>query len=235
MHISEEDENVGITGEITIASPPPRPIAGAGSSVGANTISDEVVNFFKEFDKRTPNPHPEWHFWEFNGPLVSFGDFWVPNDCIPYLQQLTTEHGNFVTNFKLSAGLGGPMLPLLGSVLDAMSRSNLGTMTKTQILAWKGVIQDLMEVRFDLGFMIRYLRQTTQCLFGKKISDEVQALQHQIALLQGSLAMLTTYQEEMTSVGGWLSDLNTTDHSLTAFSIDLRIYCFHFLVMTMFQ
>ena len=110
MHISEEDENVGITGEITIANPPPRPIAEAGSSVGASTISDEVVNFFKEFDKRTPNPHPERHFWEFNGLLVSFGNFWVLSDCVPYLQRLTVEHGNFVTNFKLNAGLGGPML-----------------------------------------------------------------------------------------------------------------------------
>jgi hypothetical protein len=85
IHMLEEDANVGIIGEITVASPPPRPIAGTGSSVGAGTISDEVVDFFKEFDKRTPNPHPEWHFWKFNGPLVSFGDFWVPSDSVPYL------------------------------------------------------------------------------------------------------------------------------------------------------
>jgi hypothetical protein len=90
----------------------------------------KLLTFLKEFDKRTPNPHPERHFWEFNRPLVPFGDFWVPNDCVPYLQWLTTKHGNFITNFKLSAGLGGPMLSLLGSVLAAMSRSNLGTHDK---------------------------------------------------------------------------------------------------------
>ena len=100
----------------------------------------KLFDFFKEFDKRTPNPHPERQFWEFNGPLVPFGDFWVPNDCVPYLRQLTTEHGNFITNFKLSAGLGGPMLSLLGSVLASMSRSNLRTVTKAQILVWKCVI-----------------------------------------------------------------------------------------------
>ena len=59
-----------------------------------------------------------------------------------------------------------------------------------------------MEVRFDLGILIGYLRQTAQCLFGKKISDEVQALQRQIGLLQGFLAVLTAYQGEMTSAGG---------------------------------
>uniref|UniRef100_A0A2N9HNA6 Uncharacterized protein n=1 Tax=Fagus sylvatica TaxID=28930 RepID=A0A2N9HNA6_FAGSY len=41
-----------------------------------------------------------------------------------------------------------------------------------------------------------------QCLFGKEIADEVQALQRQIALLQGSLAVLTAYQGEMTSTEG---------------------------------
>jgi hypothetical protein len=130
IHMLEEDANVRIIGEIIVASLPPRPIAGTGSSVGAGTISDEVVDFFREFDKRTSNPHPEWYFWKFNGPLVSFGDFWVPSDSVPYLRQLTTKYGNFITKFKLGAGLGGPMLSLLSSVLAAMSKSELGSVTK---------------------------------------------------------------------------------------------------------
>ena len=130
MHIPEEDENVGITGEVTIASLPLRPTVGVGSSVGVGSVSEEVVDLFKEFDKRTPNPHPEWQFWKFNGPLVSCGDFWVLSDSMPYLQQLTTKYGNFITKFKLGAGLGGPMLSLLSSVLAAMSKSDLGSVTK---------------------------------------------------------------------------------------------------------
>ncbi len=186
---------MGITGEVTIASLPLRPTAGVGSSVGVGSVSEEVVDFFKEFDKRTPNPHPEWHFWKFNGPLVSYGDFWVLSDSMPYLQQLTTKYGNFITKFKLGAGLGGPMLSLLSSVLAAMSKFDLGSVTKVQILAWRSVVQDLMEVGFDIGFMIGHLWQIPQHLFGRKISDEMQVLQHQIAFLQDSLAVLTTYHE----------------------------------------
>ena len=62
IHMSEDDVNVGITGEITVASLPLRSIAGIGSSVGASAISDEIVDCFREFDKRRLNPHPEWHF-----------------------------------------------------------------------------------------------------------------------------------------------------------------------------
>ena len=51
------------------------------------------------------------------------------------------------------------MLSLLGSVMATMSESNLGNVTKAQILAWKSVIQDLMEVGFNLGFVIGRLQQ----------------------------------------------------------------------------
>uniref|UniRef100_A0A2N9F5W0 Aminotransferase-like plant mobile domain-containing protein n=1 Tax=Fagus sylvatica TaxID=28930 RepID=A0A2N9F5W0_FAGSY len=201
VRMSEDASEVGITGEITTVSPPPRPTAEAGSSVGASSLSSEVADFLKEFDRKTPNPHPEQFFWCFNGPLVPFGSFWFPNDCLPYLLRLSARRSDFTTNFKLSAGLGGPMLSLLGSVLATMSESSLEDVTKTQILAWRSVIQDLMGVRFDLGFMIERLQQTAQCFFGKRISDEVKELQHQIALLQDSLAMLTAYQDEMVSTG----------------------------------
>ena len=62
IHMLEDNANVGITGEITVASLPPRPMAMTSSSVGASTISAEAVDFYREFDKRMPNPHPEWHF-----------------------------------------------------------------------------------------------------------------------------------------------------------------------------
>ena len=146
IHMSEDAGEVRITSEITVASPPPRPIAEASSSVEANSLSSEVADFLEEFDRKTPNPHLEQYFWCFNGPLVPFGNFWVPRDCLPYLLRLFAGHSNFIANFRLSAGLGGPMLSLLGGVMVAMSESNLGNVTKAQILAWKSVIQDLMEV-----------------------------------------------------------------------------------------
>uniref|UniRef100_A0A2N9FRX5 Uncharacterized protein n=1 Tax=Fagus sylvatica TaxID=28930 RepID=A0A2N9FRX5_FAGSY len=48
---------------------------------------------------------------------------------------LTTRHGNFVAKFKLNVGFGGPMLSLLGSVLAAMDKPDLGSVTKVQIFS----------------------------------------------------------------------------------------------------
>jgi hypothetical protein len=202
VHVSEEIDEVGITGEVTVVSPPRGPTVEAGSNVSVGGLSSEVAAFFREFDARAPNPHPEQFFWSFNGPLVPFGDFWVPNDCLPYLSRLSAGHSNFTKGFKLSIGLGGPMMSLLGSVLAAMDESSLEDVTKAQILAWRSVIQDLMDVGFDLGFMMERLRQMAQRSFGKRLADEIKALQQQIALLQDSLAELTAYQAAMTSTGG---------------------------------
>jgi hypothetical protein len=202
VHVSEEIDEVGITGEVTVVSPPRRPTVEVGSSIDVSSLSSEVAAFLREFDARAPNPHPEQFFWSFNGPLVPFGDFWVPNDCSPYLSRLSAGHSDFTKGFKLSIGLGGPMMSLLGSVLAAMDESSLEDVTKTQILAWRSVIQDLMDVGFDLGFMMERLRQMAQCVFGKRLADEIKALQHQIALLQDSLARLVAYQDAMTSTGG---------------------------------
>uniref|UniRef100_A0A2N9I0L5 Aminotransferase-like plant mobile domain-containing protein n=1 Tax=Fagus sylvatica TaxID=28930 RepID=A0A2N9I0L5_FAGSY len=202
VHVSEEIDVVGIIGELTAVSPPRRPTIEASSSVSVGGLSSEVAAFLREFDATAPNPHPEQFFWSFNGPLVPFGDFWVPNDCLPYLSRLSTRHSDFTKGFKLSIGLGGPMMSLLGSVLAAMDESSLEDLTKTQILAWRSVIQDLMDVGFDLGFMMERLRQMAQRSFGRRLADEIKALQHQISLLQDSLAELTAYQDAMMSTGG---------------------------------
>jgi hypothetical protein len=75
MHVSEEIDEVGITGEVTAISPPRGPTVEAGPSVSVGSLSSEVADFLKEFDAKAPNPHPEQYFWSFNGPLVTFGDF----------------------------------------------------------------------------------------------------------------------------------------------------------------
>ena len=67
IHMSDEGADVGITGEITVASQLSRPIARTGSSVEVGAISGEVADFFREFDKSIPNPHPEWHFLKLMG------------------------------------------------------------------------------------------------------------------------------------------------------------------------
>uniref|UniRef100_A0A2N9EJY0 Uncharacterized protein n=1 Tax=Fagus sylvatica TaxID=28930 RepID=A0A2N9EJY0_FAGSY len=50
MHVSEEIDEVGITGEVTAISPPRGPTVEAGPSVSVGGLSSEVADFLKEFD-----------------------------------------------------------------------------------------------------------------------------------------------------------------------------------------
>jgi hypothetical protein len=61
-HMLEENVVAENVDEIAIVSYLSRPTPKVGSSVATATISSEVVDFFREFEKRTPNPHPEWYF-----------------------------------------------------------------------------------------------------------------------------------------------------------------------------
>ena len=48
-------------------------------------VPGEVVAFLERFEERAPNPYSNWHFWRFEGPLVTYGDFWVHQDAVPFL------------------------------------------------------------------------------------------------------------------------------------------------------
>uniref|UniRef100_A0A2N9EGL6 Aminotransferase-like plant mobile domain-containing protein n=1 Tax=Fagus sylvatica TaxID=28930 RepID=A0A2N9EGL6_FAGSY len=189
------------------ATPRLSAIPAGGFVISANRItgSESVVDLGVILGTNSNVGSAVDHGAQAEGTSVSAADMLIGSEYLDNIGSMghspTTKHGDFITKFKLGAGLGGPMLSLLSSVLADMSKSDLGSVTKVQILAWSSVVQDLMEVGFDISFMLGHLLQIAQHLFGRKISDEIQALQHQIAFLQDSLAVLTTYHEEMVSTG----------------------------------
>jgi hypothetical protein len=158
-----------------------------------------VAAFFARFEERAPNPYPDWHFWKFEGPLVAYGNFWVYQDAVPFLQGLSAKFGDFTTHFKFGAGFGGPMLSLLGSVLADMRRTSFKTLSEPKILSWRSVVQDLIAVGFDLDFMLEHLRKVARKFFGEAIASEMKIVQEQISSLQSTLAVLVSYQGELMS------------------------------------
>uniref|UniRef100_A0A2N9EG59 Aminotransferase-like plant mobile domain-containing protein n=1 Tax=Fagus sylvatica TaxID=28930 RepID=A0A2N9EG59_FAGSY len=168
------------------------------SAVGM-IIPGEVAAFFERFEERALNPYPDWHFWRFEGPLIAYGDFWVYQDAVPLLQQLSAKFGDFTAHFKFGAGFGGPMLSLLGSVLADMKRTSFKTLTESQILSWRSVVQDLIAVGFDLDFLLEHLRKMARKFFSKAIANEIKVVQDQISSLQSTLAVLASYQGELMS------------------------------------
>ena len=119
-----EEENVAHVVSATASSSQTR-------SAVETVTSGGVAAVFGRFEERAPNPHPDWHFWRFEGPLVAYGPFWVYQDAVPLLRRLSVKFGDFTAHFKFSAGFGGPMLCLLGSVLADMERTSFETLNES--------------------------------------------------------------------------------------------------------
>ena len=95
---------------------------------------------------------------------------------MPFLQQLFAKFGDFTAHFKLGARFGGPMLSLLGSVLVDMKRTSFKTMTESQILSWRSVMQNLIAVGFNLNFMLEHLWKIARKFFSKEIANEMKVM-----------------------------------------------------------
>jgi hypothetical protein len=68
--MSERNVGAEATGKITAVGHLSRSTAGTDPNVGIDALSSEIAYFLKEFNRKTHNPHPEQHFWNFNGPLL---------------------------------------------------------------------------------------------------------------------------------------------------------------------
>lgn len=60
----------------------------------------------------------------------------------------------------------------------------LGSLSEERLLEWRGVVQDLMEAKFNLSFLLEYLRLVAQAFFQRVTKD----LDIEIATVEEALA-----------------------------------------------
>ena len=112
------------------------------------------------------------------------------------------KFGDLTAHFKFGAGFDGPMLSQLGNVLVDMKMTSFKTMTESQILSWRSVMQDLIAIGFDLDFLLEHLRKMARKFFSKAIANEMKVVRDQISSLQSTLAVLASYQGEFVTTQG---------------------------------
>ena len=117
-----------------------------------------LSTFLSRFDSLEFNSLPTSHFHSF-GPLFgNFLRFFVPIEGLPLLKGLFKTHGDFTSGFKGGVFLGNILLELLCAVLISLRDSSLDSLSKERLLEWRGEVQDLIEAKFNLSFLLEYLR-----------------------------------------------------------------------------
>ena len=81
--------------------------------------------------------------------------------------------------------MGNILMELLCAVLISLRDSSLNSLSKERLLEWRGVVQDLIEAKFNLSFLLEYLWPLAHTLFQMKASRDLDA---KIAAAEEALA-----------------------------------------------
>ena len=104
---------------------------------------------------------------------------------LPLLEGLLKRHGDFTSGFRGGVFLGNILMELLCAVLISLEGSSLDSLSEEKLLEWIGVVQDLLEAKFSLSFLLEHLRSLAHVLFQRQTSKSLDA---KIAAVEEALA-----------------------------------------------
>ena len=104
---------------------------------------------------------------------------------LPLLEGLFKRHGDFTSGFREGVFLGNILIELLCAVLISLKDSLLNSLSEEKLLEWRGVVQDLLEAKFSLSFLLEYLCSLAHALFQRQASKSIDA---EIAVAEEALA-----------------------------------------------
>ena len=142
------------------------------------TVSDPssgLPAFLARFDLLEFNSLPVSHFYRFGPSYGNFLHFFVPVEGLPLLEGLFKIHGDFTSGFRGGVFLGNILIELLCVVLISLRDSSLDSLSEEKLLEWKGVVQDLIEAKFNLSFLLEHLCSLAHMLFQRQASRNLDA------------------------------------------------------------
>ena len=137
--------------------------------------SSGLLAFLIRFDSLEFNSLLASHIHCFGPPFVSFLRFSVPAEGLPLLEGLFKNHGDFTSRFRGGMFLGNILMELLYAVLISLKDSSIDSLSNGRLLERRGVVQDLIEAKFNLSFLLEYLRSLAHTLFQRKASRDLDA------------------------------------------------------------
>ena len=160
-------------------------VMGDASKTTASDLDPKLSSFLARFDLLEFNSLPASHFYVFGSSYGSFLRFSVPVEGLPLLESLLKSHGDFTSGFRGGVFLGNILMELLCAVLISLRNSSVDSLSEEKLLEWRGVVQDLLEAKFNLSFLLDHLRLLAHMLFQrqsfKSIDTEIAAAEEALA------------------------------------------------------
>ena len=148
---------------------------GKAPSVAALDPISGLSIFLARFDLLEFNSLLASHFHCFGSSYGNFLRFSVPMEGLPLLEGLLKRHRDFTSGFRGGLFLGNILMELLYAMLISLEGSSLDSLSEEKLLEWRGVVQDLLEAKFSLSFLLEHLRSLAHALFQRQTSESLDA------------------------------------------------------------
>ena len=148
---------------------------GEAPRVAASDLDSRLPIFLARFHLLEFNSLPASHFHSFGPSYGSFLRFFVPVEGLPLLEGLLKSHGDFASGFRGGVFLGNILIELLYAVLISLRDSSVDSLYEEKLLKWRGVVQDLLEAKFNMSFLLDHLRLLAHVLFQRQASRSIDA------------------------------------------------------------
>ena len=138
--------------------------------VAASDLDSRLSTLLARFDLMEFNSLPTSHFYSFGSSYGSFLRFSVLVEGLPLLESLLKSYEDFSSGFRGGVFLGNILMELLCAMLVSLRDSSVDSLFEENILEWRGVVQDLLEAKFNLSFLLDHLRLLAHVLFQRQVS-----------------------------------------------------------------
>ena len=143
--------------------------------VAALDLDSRLSVFLAHFDLLEFNSLPASHFHSFGSSYGSFLRFSVPVEGLPLLEGLFKSHRDFTSGFRGGVFLGNILMELLCAMLISLRDSSVDSLSEEKLLEWRGMVQDLLEAKFNLSFLLEHLRLLAHVLFQRQTSRSIES------------------------------------------------------------
>ena len=135
---------------------------------------------------------------------MKFQRFDVPIEGLPLLEKILSKHPNFMSKCTYGNAVRKVMFKSLVAVLLDIERTPLKSLNLHKVLEWKDVLSELRSMRFDVGFILDWLKTTAaSCIVRDgemklvELTVKIANLEKEIAAKVLELSLLTNQKDSI--------------------------------------
>ena len=119
-----------------------------------------VNDFLEMLYQERKNDKSAEDFYTLLGTSVKFQRFDVPVEGLPLLEKVLSKHPDFMSRCTYGNAVRKVMFQSFVAVLLDIECTPLKNFNLHKVLEWKGVLSELQSMRFDVGFILDWLKTT---------------------------------------------------------------------------